>query len=199
MISVELNVKNVRSLDSVNEAIAYLLHPLPKQLGQKYGKRFPAIREALLGLSTTETARALLSEQSVTVHLEAESVEIFPDEVEVRLIAKEGFAVAEESGFVAALVTEITPELAREGLVREFVRRLQELRKSSGFEISDRIHITYSASERLKQAIEEQRAYVMTETLALSLTTARKIDGITLELEGEKLSIHMEQVTLSEN
>lgn len=199
LISEELNVKNVRSLDSVNEAIAYLLHPLPKQLGQKYGKRFPAIREALLGLSTTETARALLSEQSVTVHLEAESVEIFPDEVEVRLIAKEGFAVAEESGFVAALVTEITPELAREGLVREFVRRLQELRKSSGFEISDRIHITYSASERLKQAIEEQRAYVMTETLALSLTTARKIDGITLELEGEKLSIHMEQVTLSEN
>ena len=141
----------------------------------------------------------MLSEQSITVHLEAESVEIFPDEVEVRLIAKEGFAVAEESGFVAALVTEITPELAREGLVREFVRRLQELRKSSGFEISDRIHITYSASERLKQAIEEQRAYVMTETLALSLTTARKIDGITLELEGEKLSIHMEQVTLSEN
>ena len=199
LISEELNVKNVRSLDSVNEAIAYSLHPLPKQLGQKYGKRFPAIREALLGLSTTETARALLSEQSVTVYLEAESVEIFPDEVEVRLIAKEGFAVAEESGFVAALVTEITPELAREGLVREFVRRLQELRKSSGFEISDRIHITYSASERLKQAIEEQRAYVMTETLALSLTMVRNIDGITLELEGEKLSIHMERVTLSEN
>ena len=96
-------------------------------------------------------------------------------------------------------MTELTPELAREGLVREFVRRLQELRKSSGFEISDRIHITYEASERLEKAIEEQSAYIMTEALALSLTMGRKIDGITLDVEGEELSICMERVTSSGN
>jgi isoleucyl-tRNA synthetase len=195
LIAEELNVKKVRSLDSVTEAIAYSLHPLPKQLGQQYGKRFPEIRQALLALPPTETARALLAGEAVTVQLEAEAVEVMPDEVEVRLTAKEGFAVAEESGLVAALVTELTPELLREGLAREVVRRVQDLRKSSGFEISDRIHITYTASGQLAQAIEEQRAYIMGEVLASSLTAAEKIDGATLDVEGEKLSLRLERVT----
>ena len=195
LIAEELNVKKVRSLDSVTEAIAYSLHPLPKQLGQKYGKRFPAIRQALLALPPTETARALLAGEAVAVQLAAEAVEVMPDEVEVRLTAKEGFAVAEESGLVAALVTELTPELLREGLAREVVRRVQDLRKSSGFEISDRIHIAYAASGQLAQAIEEQRAYIMGEALASSLTAAKKIDDATLVVEGEKLSLRLERVT----
>ena len=124
LISEELNVKKVRSLDSVTEAIAYSLHPLPKQLGQKYGKLFPAIRQVLLALPPTVTSRALLAEETVTVQLETETFEILPDELEVRLTAKDGFAVAEESGLVAALVTDLTPELVREGLAREVVRRL---------------------------------------------------------------------------
>ena len=194
LISEELNVKKVRSLDSVTEAIAYSLHPLPKQLGQKYGKLFPAIRQILLALPPTATSRALLAEETVTVKLETETLEILPEEVEVRLTAKEGFAIAEERGMVAALVTELTAELVREGLAREVVRRLQELRKSSGFEISDRIRITYAASGQLAQAIEEQRAYIMAEALALSLTFERKIEGETLDVEGERLSLRLERV-----
>ena len=195
LIAEELNVKKVRSLDLLTEAIAYSLHPLPKQLGQKYGKRFPMIRHALMALPSTQTARAFLAEETVTVHLEAEEVEIFPEEVEVRIIAREGFAVAEEGGLVAVLVTELTPELAREGMAREVVRRLQDLRKSSKFDISDRIHITYAASGQLAQAIEEQRAYIMGEALALSMTAKEKIDGPTLDVGGEKLSLSMERVT----
>jgi isoleucyl-tRNA synthetase len=95
---------------------------------------------------------------------------------------------------VAALVTDLTPELAREGLAREVVRRLQDLRKASDFEINDRIHITYVASGQLAQAIEEQRAYIMGEALATSLTAAEKIDGATLDLGGEKLSLRLERV-----
>jgi isoleucyl-tRNA synthetase len=148
-----------------------------------------------LELSPTETARALLAGKAVTVQLAAEAVEVMPDEVEVRLTAKEGFAVVEESGLVAALMTELTPELLREGLAREVVRRVQDLRKSSGFEISDRIHIAYAASGQLAQAIEEQRAYIMGEVLASSLTVAEKIDGAMLDVEGEKLSLLLERVT----
>jgi isoleucyl-tRNA synthetase len=194
LISEDLNVKKVRSLDSVTEAIAYSLHPLPKQLGQKYGKLFPAIRQVLLALPPTVTSRALLAEETVTVQLETETFEILPEEVEVRLTAKEGFAVAEESGLVAALVTDLTPELVREGLAREVVRRLQELRKSRGFEISDRIHITCAASGKLAQAIDEQRTYIMGEALALSLTFEQKIEGDTLDVAGERLSLRLERV-----
>ena len=130
----------------------------------------------------------------MTLHLDAEEFEILPEEVEVRLTAREGFSVAEESGLVAVLVTELTPELAREGIAREIVRRLQDLRKSSKFKISDRIHITYSASGQLAQAIEEQRSYIMGEALALSMTAEEKVDGSALEVGGEKLSLRMERV-----
>ena len=64
-----------------------------------------------------------------------------PDEVEVKAQAKEGFAVAEEGAYVAALVTELTPELVQEGLAREFVRRVQDLRKSTELDVADRINL----------------------------------------------------------
>lgn len=187
LIAEELNVKWVRSLDSANEAIAYSLQPLPRQLGGKYGKRFPEIRKALQALEPTPAARALLAGESVRVQLASEAVDIMPDEVEVRLTAKEGFAVAEEGGLIAALVTELTPELVREGQAREVVRRVQDMRKFRGLNVSDRVHIKYCASVELASAIEENREHIMGETLALSLHASEEIDGEEYELGSERL------------
>ena len=177
----------MRSLDSANEAIAYSLQPLPRQLGGKYGKRFPEIRKALQALEPTPAARALLAGESVRVQLASEAVDIMPDEVEVRLTAKEGFAVAEEGGLIAALVTELTPELVREGQAREVVRRVQDMRKFRGLNVSDRVHIKYCASVELASAIEENREHIMGETLALSLHASEEIDGEEYELGSERL------------
>ena len=129
MIEDELNVKTVRLLDTATEAVSHTVKPLPKQLGQKYGNKFPALQKAILAMNSEEVARALISGGSMKVNVDGQDYDILPDEVEVKAQAKAGFAVAEEGAYVAALVTELTPELVQEGLAREFVRRVQDLRK----------------------------------------------------------------------
>ncbi|HAF47961.1 MAG TPA: isoleucine--tRNA ligase, partial [Anaerolineaceae bacterium] len=162
----ELNVKEVSLLGSASEAVEFSLNPLPKQLGQRFKALFPKVRQALLALPADQSARKLLDGKRLTITLEGEEFEITPDEVEVRAEAKEGYAVASEGAYLAALVTDLTPELVDEGLVREFVRRVQSLRKDADLDIADRIYLYYSASERLTKAISSFQDYIMEETLA---------------------------------
>ena len=165
----ELNVKHVRLLDSSTEAISHTVKPLPKQLGQRYGNKFPAIQKAILAANTEEAAHTLLTGNSLRVQVDGETYDVLPDEVEVKALAKEGFAVAEEGPYVAALVTELTLELVEEGLAREFVRRVQDLRKSAGLDVADRIELFVDASAGLKSALEAHRDYITAETLTSDL------------------------------
>lgn len=190
LIADELNVKRVRLLDSSTEAVAHTIKPLPKQLGQKYGNKFPAIQKAILAMDAESAARTLMDGVPLKVEAGGETFEVLDDEVEVKAVAKEGFAVAEEGAYVAALVTELTPELVREGLAREFVRRAQDLRKSAELDVADRIRMFVVASEGLKAAVEEHRDYVTSETLTVDLqfmpppadafTASDSFDGETL-------------------
>ncbi len=169
LIEDELNVKTVRLLDTSTEAVSHTVKPLPKQLGQKYGNKFPALQRAILAMNSEDVARELLGGRPLKVDLGDQAFDILPDEVEVKAQAKEGFAVAEEGAYVAALVTELTPDLIREGLAREFVRRVQDLRKSADLDVADRINLFVVASANLKSAIETHREYITTETLAVAL------------------------------
>ena len=90
----------------------------------------------------------------------------------MRVSAREGLAVAAEGAWLAALVTDLTPELIQEGLAREFVRRVQDLRKSADFDIADRIDVFYQASESLQRAIQSNREFIIGEVLAKSLVSA---------------------------
>ncbi len=170
LITDELNVKKIRLLDASSEAVTFTLKPLPKQLGQKYGRKFPAIQKAILGMDAASAAPALLSGQPLHVAANAETFDILPEEVEVRADAKSGFAVAADGAYLAALVTDLTPELVREGLAREFVRRVQDLRKTAGLDVADRIKVYVTATPGLKEAIEAHQEYVTAETLTVELS-----------------------------
>ena len=172
VLAEELNVKKVRLLDTAGEAMDFTLNPLPKQLGQKYGKAFPQIRAALLKMNPMDTGRKLLDGQNIDVVVGDQTYSIQPDEVEVRANAHSGFTVAADGANIAALETDLTPALVKEGLAREFVRRVQDLRKASGLEISDRIEVRYKADQLLVDAINENRDYAAGETLAVSLENA---------------------------
>ena len=177
ILADELNVKHVRILDTASEAVSFNLNPLPRQLGQKYGKDFPGIRKAILELETEPAARSLLAGSPIRVTVEETVYEILPEEVEVRTQAKEGFAVASEGAYLASLVTDLTPELMKEGLAREFVRRIQDGRKQKDLEISDRIEITYQASPGLEAAVQAFKEYIMGETLCVGLHAVGLLEG----------------------
>ncbi len=192
LLEDELNVKRVRALDTAAEVADFNLNPLPKQLGQKYGSRFPGIRKALLGLPADQAARQLLDGQPLTVNANGEAYEIQPDEVEVRASAHTGFAVASEGHYLAALDTELTPELVHEGLAREFVRRVQDLRKSAGLDIADRIDLYYNATDELRKAVLAFKEYIMGETLAVSMTYSPipdELPNVQDEFDGQKVVI----------
>jgi isoleucyl-tRNA synthetase len=169
LIKDELNVKRVRLLDSATEAVSHSVKPLPKQLGQKYGNKFPAVQKAILELDAEATARTLLEGKTFRVAVDGVSFEIEPGDVEVKAQAKGGFAIAEEGAYVAALETTLTPELVREGQAREFVRRVQDLRKSAGLDVADRIRLFVESSAELHAAVDAHKDYVMAETLCVAV------------------------------
>ncbi|MCF6278576.1 MAG: DUF5915 domain-containing protein, partial [Anaerolineales bacterium] len=183
LIKGELNVKSLRLLDASSEAVSYSVKPLPKQLGQKYGNKFPAIRKAILAMNPEDAARRLLNGDPLAVTLEGEMLSILPDEVEVRAEAREGYAVSSDGAYLAALVTELTPELVAEGLAREFVRRVQDLRKSADFDVSDRIKIFVTTSAELQTAIDAHRTYITGETLAVDLIFSDPPESVTATVE----------------
>jgi isoleucyl-tRNA synthetase len=192
LLADELNVKRVTALGSAGEAVSYSLNPLPKQLGGKYKSQFPEVRKAILALDPQKAAQDLLSGEPIFVSVGDETLEILPDEVEVRAEALSGLVVASEGAYLAALKTDLTPELVREGLAREFVRRVQDLRKQAGFDIADRIYMHVNASQNLEKAIHEYQAYIMGETLTLELKSGEPPGEAAtgeFEFDGEQASV----------
>lgn len=190
LIAEELNVKSVRLLDTSTEAMSHEIKPLPKQLGQKYGNKFPAIRKSLLEMDAETIARTLLGGESVSVIVNGKTYEILPEEVEIKVVPKEGFSVVEEGAYVAALVTDLTPDLVAEGLARELVRRVQNLRKTAELDVSDRIKLYLMASPNLKYAIETHKGYIANETLAVELRFQKPpTRAISIEEELDKESV----------
>lgn len=196
LLAEELNVKHVRLLGKVGEAVAYSINPLPKQLGQKYGRRFPAVRKAITEALADDAAAQFLAGQSLELVVEGETIQVLPEEVEVRVQAREGFAVAADGAYLAALVTDLTPELAEEGLAREFVRRVQDLRKQADMDIADRIKMHYSASPGLAKAVQAFGDYIMAETLTVVMDDQGLPDGLTTvsdSFDGETVTIAIEK------
>ena len=194
LVAEELNVKRVRLLEAAAEVVSFKLHPLPRQLGQKYGADFPALRKAILELEPEPAAAKLMAGEPLEVALDGRTVMLGPDEVEVRLEARPGFAATGEAGYVVALDTELSEPLRQEGLAREVVRRIQELRKQAGYEVDDRIEVTYAAKQPLAAAIQLHADYIRSETLASSLEPGESTGGDirqVFKLEGHSLQLRL--------
>ena len=170
-IMEELNVKSVRFLGIGEEFLDYDIKPNLRLVGKKYGKLVPALKKALQSVDGKAAAAAFAAKENFTVDVNGESLELLPDELLVEAKSPEGFAAAEDSGYLVALTTDLTPELEREGLARDVVRHIQELRKTSGLEITDRIELWVAGgSDMLSKTLEEHGDTVKSETLALSLS-----------------------------
>jgi isoleucyl-tRNA synthetase len=196
LLADELNVKGVRALKKTSEVVSYRLNPLPQQLGQKYQSLFPKVRAALLELDAEQAAAKLLEGQLLEITVEGQKLEILPQEVELRAVARSGLAVASEGAYLAALKTDLTPELRAEGDAREIIRRVQQMRKQAGLEIQDRIRIYFQAGDELGEAINSWGETIQKETLATQLNAAQPPQNAYTEshsLGGRRLELGIEK------
>jgi isoleucyl-tRNA synthetase len=189
----ELNVKEMHVIEQDSDFFEYQVLPNLPVLGPKYGRDVGRIQAALRDADKAALVREASAGRPVTL----DGIELQPDELLVSMSGKPGYAVAEEAGYAVAVTTEVTPELADEGLARELVRRIQEMRKSAGFDISDRIRITHDGDTEVARVLESSqwRDYVAQETLADAIaagtngayTEQHDIDGRNVTLAVEKL------------
>jgi isoleucyl-tRNA synthetase len=166
LITDELNVKAMQLIEKEAELVTYRLLPDNRLLGPKFGKAFPQLRAALNAADPYAAVGTLRAGQNLALDVDGQRVELAPNEVLITPQPKPGFAVKADGDYVVALNTNVTAELKAEGLAREFVRRVQDLRKSAGFEIADHIRVYYTATPTLANALEQFRDYIMGETLA---------------------------------
>ncbi|MGC9357689.1 MAG: isoleucine--tRNA ligase [Anaerolineae bacterium] len=193
LLADELNVKEVEFVEQEGELVNYRLLPVNRVLGPKFGPRFPLVRKALHEIDAADAVAKMHAGEDLHLTLEDGSeVTLAPEEVLIRTEPREGYGVAGEGGLVVALDTEITAELAQEGLAREIIRRVQELRKEADYELTDRIVVAYNAGGALAEAIEAYEEEIASEVLAQEMQTvaeprgdetlADSVDGYALKL-----------------
>jgi isoleucyl-tRNA synthetase len=191
LVTDELNVKALEFAANETDLVAYKLLPDNRLLGPRLGARFPKVRAALAASPQTAVA-TLRAGKNLALDVDGQTVELEPNEVLITLQPQSGFAVQAQGEYVVALDTMITPELRAEGLAREFVRHVQDLRKSAGLDIADRIATHYTASEKLADAVTAFADYIKGETLSVELIAGAVPAGATIvedAFDGEKVTI----------
>lgn len=170
VIAEELNVKTVEYSDEPEKFVEHEVVPNFKLLGPKLGKLMPKLKPALNKASASELLANLRDNGRINVALEGQQLELLPEEVEVRIKAREGWTAANAKGVVVVLATELTPDLLAEGLARDLVRVVQELRKELNCDFTDRIEVAIvTEAAELHTAIELFREYITKETLTIEL------------------------------
>jgi isoleucyl-tRNA synthetase len=192
----ELNIRELRIVHDESDFLRFEVKPNLKVLGQKYGKDVQVIARELGSISDErrgEIAKAVGAGR--TVEVAGKTLE--PGELLVNGREKEGFASAEENGAVVIVSTELTPELLREGLAREIVHRIQNLRKEAGFEIADRIRVYFAADDEIRAALSEYDDYVRQETLTVEIVSGAppaEAHSETVEVEGRSVTLGVARV-----
>ncbi len=193
----ELNVKAFEFVADAESLVQYRLLPNSKILGPKLGKQFPALRKALAESDPAEILARINANEPVSLAVGGQMLELSPDEIIVQTQPAEGLAIAADKVVTVAIDTVISDELANEGLAREIVRRVQNMRKEAGFNIEDRIIIFFQASGRAVRVFNEWGDYIKAETLAREIHHALVPEQAFMKMEqveGETITLGVQKV-----
>ena len=198
LICAEINVKHIEFLDDESESgvLVKSVKPNFKRLGQQYGPRLKAVGARIQQMTAAEISK-LEKEGSLAVEVDGQPITLAPDDVEIRTDDLPGWLVATDGPLTVALDVTLTDELRQEGLARELVNRLQNLRKDSGLEVQDKIRVTLADQQpELMAAVAAFSDYIRTETQALTLDFATDVDGgSVLEFDEYSVPVRLEVAT----
>jgi isoleucyl-tRNA synthetase len=193
----ELNVKALAFADAASDLVDVTVFPYPKQLGQKYGRGYPKIRQAMSQMEQSALAARFQAGETVEIEAEGLCYAIAPEEVEVRSAPRTGYSVAEEGGYLVAVTTDLNDALVQEGYARELVRNIQQLRKEANLAISDRIVTYVQDAQLLHKTLEHFGQYVREETLTVDLVHLHNGEGVPAHLPQISFELGGQQVTVA--
>ncbi|MFN4258542.1 MAG: isoleucine--tRNA ligase [Gemmataceae bacterium] len=199
-IGEELNFKKVTWHDPAQGALLrFAVKPNMKNLGPKFGPRLQEVQTALAQADPAAVAREIQAGRAFPLACPSGAVELTADDVVIALQAPDGWAGIEERGTQVLIDTRITEELAQEGMSRDVIRQVQELRKKAQLEMEDRICLyLHTAAERLRQAIDKFRDHIARETLAAQWAAdplAAGSPSAAVKIDGQALTIQLRKVT----
>ena len=193
LIKEELNVKNITYEDKLDKYMNIEYKPNYKLVGKMFGSNMKDFANYLANISTSDIE--LLNKNNLNITLNGTSYDITKDMVEIRISSKEGYDVATDNNKFVILNTNLTSELLNEGLARETVSKVQQLRKNSGFDIADRINIYYSSDEEYTNRIKEFISFIKDETLCINLVKDNNIKDNEVDINEYKVYFKLEKET----
>ena len=191
----EINVKEIEFVDENSPLVQKNATPNFRKLGPRFGKQVNQVAAVIRNLTQDEIS-TLERVGTLEVDVDGEPAVIEVGDVSIKAMDIEGWMVESADGITVAMDTTLTPELVDEGLAREFVNRVQNMRKEAGFEVTDRILVGFKADAKLTEAIVNMSEYVRVETLALEVEQGR-LEGdhrASCEIDGQALEIAISRV-----
>ena len=192
LIKEELNVKNVIFTQDLNEYISYDIKPNFKVCGPILGKNIKEFQDKLKDF-TQDNISTLENGNTITLNISGNDIDITYDMLDIRLNSKEGFNASNEGNNFIILNTTLTDELIDEGIVREFVSKVQQIRKTNDYEMMDNINIYYSHNDEFNKSIKNYIDFIKKETLAIDLIESDENYENTYDLNGIELGIRLEK------
>lgn len=194
LIREELNIKDVVFADNLDQYMDFTIKPNFRVLGPVLGPRIKDFQKALSQLDTAVVAPMLDGGESYTIDLDGQPFEINSDNVLITIAAKEGFNVVMENNLFVILDTTISPELRNEGYAREFISKIQQMRKNNNYEVMDNIRIFFDGDEEITKAVKLYEDYIKNETLAVIIEKTSDSSMERFDLNDHDTGIMVEKV-----
>ncbi|AMA48159.1 isoleucine--tRNA ligase [Flavobacterium covae] len=191
LIKAEVNVKEIELLDDASGILVKQIKPNFKALGPRFGKDMGAVAKEIQGFSQEQIAE-IERKGEINVAVSGNTTTLTIQDVEITSQDIEGWLVANAGGITVALDITISDELKKEGIARELVNRIQNIRKDSGFEVTDKIKVTMMTQNEIERAVTDNLEYIQTETLTEQLIFAENIEnGTEIEFDNLKTKIYI--------
>jgi isoleucyl-tRNA synthetase len=194
LIISEVNVKEIDLIDDASDILVKQIKPNFKVLGPRFGKNMRAVGQAIQNFSQ-EDINIIEKEGKITLELDGNFVDLTLNEVEITSQDIEGWLVSNANGITVALDVSISPELKNEGIARELINRVQNLRKDSGLEVTDKISLSIQSQEELELAVKDNLDYIMNETLTAELNFDKQVPhGTEIEFDDIKSCVLIQKI-----
>ena len=189
IILEELNIKEVAFTDQASDFITYHFKPQMRTVGPKYGKLMRPIFDEIAKMDGAAVMDQLNSGTPLTLTVDGAEVSIGKEDVLIETLQKDGFVSTSDQGFTVVLDTNLTDALIAEGFEREFISKVQTMRKDSGFEVTDHIHVCYFGSDKLKAVIADFEEEIKAQLLAETIMEQKAESAKEWNINGEKVTI----------